>query len=538
MKRKILLNDVVLRESAQVAGGAMPPDAQIRYVEYLVRNGIDIIEIGFPASSQDEFFKCQRIVQFVKSLDVASRPILSGLARAVESDISTVRQAGCDMVHIYIPASNQLMMNQFDAKKYGDTPVGKRQWMLNQAVSMVKYAKELGFAHIQYSPEDAARTGREFLCQIVEAVIDAGATSVNIPDTTGLCILGEFGDLINYIFVRVPNIKKARIACHCHNDSDAGTANALQGIVNGADEVQGTFYGLGERSGMTKFEAVIMNIQTRRDIFADVEIGFDSTASVEIVDFVAASLGMPIPRHWVVVGKQNSICSSGTHQAIEAKARKKGDLSPYYGWDPVLYGHGQVEIVLTQFSGKAGLSERLGELGFKVSKEQLEIISNEVNQISMGKVGNSLSDREITAIVGEVIKEIPFFMNVQRCTVIGGRGTVPNAAVRVVSQDRISEQIHLGNGPISALFDAVLLAANDLYPELEDVVVTLEDWRPVPVTVGNEALGDVYARMKAINSKTGKISMYTSHSVNVDTNQASVQAFANALSWAVADLRK
>lgn len=536
MKRKVLLNDVALRESAQVAGGAMPPDAQIRYVEYLVRNGIDIIEIGFPASSQDELSKCQRIVQFVKSMDVASRPVLSGLARAVKNDISAVKQSGCDMVHIYIPASNQLMMTQFDAEKYGDTPEGKRQWMLNQAVSMVKYAKELGFAHIQYSPEDAARTGREFLCQIVEAVIDAGATSVNIPDTTGLCILGEFGDLINYIFANVPNIKKARIACHCHNDSDAGTANALQAIVNGADEVHGTFYGLGERSGMTKFESVIMNIQTRRDIFADIEIGFDSIASVEIVDFVAASLGMPIPRHWVVVGKQNSICSSGTHQSIEAKARKKGDLSPYYGWDPALYGHGQVETVLTQFSGKAGLSERLGELGFNVSKEQLEIISNEVNQISMGK-GGSLNDREITAITEEVIKEVPFFMNVERCTAIGGKGTVPSAAMTVVSQGRKSEKIYLGNGPISALFDAVVAAANELYPELNKVVVTLEDWRPIAITVGSDALGDVYVRIKAVNQKTGLVSFYSSRSVDCDTNQASAQAFANSMSWLVSSLK-
>jgi len=536
MTRKVMLNDVVLRESAQVAGGAMPPDDQIRYVEYLVKNGIDIVEIGFPASNQNEFSKCLRISQMVKSMGSVKRPILSGLARAVEGDILAVKQSGCDMVHIYIPASNQLMLAQFDSEKYGDTPEGKRQWMINQAVSMVKYAKSIGFEHIQYSPEDSARTGREFLCQIVEAVIEAGATSVNIPDTTGLCILGEYGDLIQHLFVNVSNIRKARIACHCHNDSDNGTANALHGIVNGVNEVHGTFYGLGERSGMTKFEAVIMNVLTRRDVFADVEIGFNPKAVLEVVDFVATSLGMPIPRHWVVVGEQNGICSSGTHQAIEVKAKEKGMVSPYYGWDPSLYGHGQVQTVVTQFSGRAGLGEKLKELGFKVTGDQLKTISNEVNRVSASKKGGSLADREIAAIVEELIKDIPYEMQVDRMTAISGKGTIPSAAVRIVSRGKRVEKSYIGNGAISAIFDAVVAAASELYPILKDVEITLEDWRPVPVTVGNEALGDVYVRIKAFHRDKKRTSYYTSRSVNVDTNQASAQAFANSLSWVVAAL--
>lgn len=532
--RKVMLNDVLLRESAQVDGGSMAPDDQIRYVKYLIKNGIDIIEIGFPASSQDEFAKCLRISQAVKSMGLKKSPIISGLARAVETDIMAVKKAGCDMVHIYIPASNQLMMTQFDSEKYGNTPEGKHQWTIAQAVAMVKYAKSLGFKHIQYSPEDSARTGKKFLCQIVEAVIDAGATSVNIPDTTGLCILGEFGELIQYLFKNVSNIHKARIACHCHNDSDNGTANALQGIINGVDEVQGTFYGLGERSGMTKLESVIMNVMTRRDIFSDVEIQFNPKSIVEIVNFVADGLGMSVPRHWVVVGKQNSICSSGTHQAIEAKAKKNGTISPYYSWDPTLYGHKEVDMGLTQFSGRAGIEEKLKKFGYAVSNDQLEKISVEVKKISASKKGHALNDREIAAIVGEIIKDIPCAMEVSRLIAIGGKETVPSAEVRIISQGRKSEKSFSGNGPISAMFDAVLAAAIDLYPVLKDAVVTLEDWRPVPITVGNEALGDVYVRIKALHLKSGKISYYASRSVNVDTDQASAQAFANALSWCVA----
>lgn len=532
--RKVMLNDVTLRESAQVAGGAMSPSDQIRYVEYLVNNGIDIVEIGFPVSSKSDFAKCQRIVRMVKAMSVKKKPILSGLARAMKKDILSVKKSGCDMVHVYIPVSNKLMLAQFDEEKYGNTVEGKQAWMVEQVVEMVSYAVSLGFEHVQFSPEDSARTGRDFLCRIVEAAISAGATSVNIPDTTGLCVLGEFGDLIKHLFDNVPNINQARIACHCHNDSDHGTANALQGIVNGVGEVHGTFYGLGERSGMTKFESVIMNVGTRRDVFADIEIQFNPHMVVEIVNFVANSLGMPMPRHWVVTGEQNSICSSGSHQSTEGRAKKKGMASPYYSWNPTLYGHDQVETVLTQFSGRAGLAEKLVELGFSVSNDHLKIISNEVNRISASKKGDSLTDREIAAIVGEVIKKIPYEMKVSEVTSVGGHGVIPIAAVRVISQGKQVQKVCIGNGPISALFDAIVEAAADIYPVLIGVKVTLEDWRPVPVTVGNEALGDVYVRIKVVHLKTGAESFYTSRSVNVDTNQASAQAFANSLSWVVA----
>lgn len=533
--RKVWLNDVALRESAQVAGGAMSPDDQNRYVELLVNNGIDIIEIGFPASSAGEFVKCQRIVQLVSGMDNVNKPVLSGLARAIKADVLAVKRSGCEMVHIYIPVSDDLMLAQFDEVKYGDTQIGKQTWMIDTAVEMVHYAKSLGFEYIQFSPEDSARSGRSFLCRIVEAVIAAGATSVNIPDTTGLCILGEFGDLIKCIFENVSNIAKARIACHCHNDSDHGTANALQGIVNGVSEVHGTFYGLGERSGMTKFESLIMNVKTRRDIFTDVEIGFESQAVVELVTFVANSLGMPMPRHWVVTGEQNCICSSGSHQSIEDRAKKKGMPSPYYSWKPELYGHGKVQTVLTQFSGRVGLAAKLKELGFSVDSKYLKRISTEVNRISKNKKGDTLEDREIAAIVSEVVREIPHKITFSKITMVGGEGTIPIAAVRATSEGGCAEDIATGNGPITALFNAVLKAVVNLYPVLGFVKIEMVDWRPIVVTTGNDSLGDVYVRIKVTRSDK-KVSHYSSHSVADDTSKATAQAFADSLSWAIADL--
>ena len=532
-KRRILLNDVSLRESAQVDGGAMFPENQLRYVKYLVENGIDMIEIGFPSSSSNELKKCKSIVEYVKNMGHKNKPLLSGLTTAKEESILDVKKAGCDACHIYIPSSDKLILAQFNNDKYGKTLEDKRAWVLNQAVDMVRFARSLGFEKIEYTPEDSAHADKKYLCDIISAVIDASTDIVNITETTGLTIGNEFGELIKYVFENVPDIHKAIISVHCHNDSDHATHNALQAVLNGASQVEGTFYGLGERSGMTKFEAFIMNVVTRGgagDVFENIEVGFKKEMCVEIVNFIANALGMPVPRHWVVVGEQNSVCSSGTHQAIEAKAKEQGRGSAYYAWNPSLYGHGEVQTVITQFSGKTGIKEKLKQLGYVVNDEQLKKISGEVNKVSSSKKGHALKDRELIAIVDEIVADIPHKIDVKSCVAVGGSGSQPKAEVKIKADGKIAEASAMGNGPIDALMKAVKDAAAEIFPFLNSVEIVLEDWRPVPVTGGTEAMGDVYARIRVAN---GKDEVFTGRSVNVDTIQASAQAFANCLSWYV-----
>ncbi len=537
-KKRIWLNDVALRESAQVDGGAIAPADQDQYIKKLIHGRIDVIEIGFPGSSREALKRCKEIVEFVRKMKSVHKPLLSGLARAVKEDIDAVAEAGCDMVHIYIPASDELMSAQFDASKYGDTSEGKQTWVIDTAIAMVRYAKEeKKFTHVQYSPEDAARAGREYVCKIFEAVIDAGATSVNAPDTTGLRVLNEFGDFIAYLFAHVPNIHKARIACHCHNDSDHSTVNALHAVVNGVTEVQGTFYGLGERSGMTKFESFLMNIHSRPDVFGQYEIRFKIADVVEIVHMIANCLGMPVPRHWVVVGEQNSICSSGTHQAIEAKAKKNGmTISPYYSWNPAKYGHTGVKTVLTQSSGKEGITARLKELGFVLHKAQVAEITQEIKRISEGRQGKSLTDREITAVVTDVIKEIPFAIEIDRATIVSGKGTIPTASVVALSGGQSVSAVRTGNGPVSAAFDAIVSIAKELFPTLQDYAISQEYWRPVQVTKGDEALGDVYVQLKMVHHTSHREHIHSGHAVHEDSSHATAQAIANALSWMVSSI--
>ncbi|MFA6106551.1 MAG: alpha-isopropylmalate synthase regulatory domain-containing protein [Patescibacteria group bacterium] len=533
MIKHIQLNDVCLRESAQVSGGAMSPGDQLTYIKYLLEGGIDRIEIGFPGSSPVQLENCGRIVEFVNANAKGKRPLLGGLGRAKKEDIDAIKSAGCDLCHIYIPASADFVKAMFAADKYGDTTEGKQNWTIDQATAMVRYAKSLGFKSVEYSPEDAGRTSRKFLFRLVEAVINAGADVVNIPDTTGLRVGSEFGDLIADIEKNVSNRKNALISVHCHNDSDHSTHNALAAIVNGADIIEGTFFGLGERSGMTKFEAVIMNLNTRQDVFKNFKIDFKPELCVKIVNFTANAVGMTVPRHWVVIGSQNSICSSGTHQAIEARAREQGMDSAYYSWRPEIYGHKNVETVINQSSGREGLRKRLEEMGYALGKDELQKTYEQSTKISEAMAGKPLSDRELAAIVHETIDVIPFPIKIKRCQAIGGEGTLPTATVIVEIGGKEGISASVGVGPFDAIMRSVVRAAEDFYPRLKDVKIDLDDWRPVAVSSGSDALADVYGRIR-INDDANRT--FSGRAVHIDTNQASAQAFANCLSWYLASL--
>ncbi|MDP3899877.1 MAG: alpha-isopropylmalate synthase regulatory domain-containing protein [bacterium] len=538
--RRILLNDVALRESAQVEGGSMSPQDQLTYVKMLIDGGIDRIEIGYPYSSQKQMENCQRIVKFVNELSVEDRPLLGGLTIALEKGVMAVKEAGCDLCHIYIPTSDELLLTQFYDSKYGDTKEGKQQWYLNTAERIVRYARSIGFEHVEFSPEDAARTEIDFLCEIVETVIDAGATVVNIPDTTGLRIGDEFGSIIKTLFERVSNIADAHISVHCHNDSDHATNNALQAILRGASIVEGTFFGLGERSGMTKFESILWNLATRSDCMQDIRfvnlaVNFDISHCCRIVHFIANKLGMTVPRHWPVVGEQNKICSAGTHQGIEEKAEKQNKTSPYYSWDPSKYGHGvKFNYVIDVNSGRPGVQKKLEEMGYKVARDQLQVIYEQVMRLSESKNMREASEEEIAAIVQDCVDDVPYLMNITHCQAFGGSGTIPTAAVSMAVNGNSVTVTNSGDGTYDAVMKAVLTAAKHFFPDLNNWEIKLDDWKAGLVKGGGtEGLATVFSRIRVENNGHN---LFTGHSVDLDTTQATAQSFANCLSWFLAHL--
>lgn len=535
--KQIILNDVVLRDGAQVEGAKMSPKDQLAYVEDIIRGGVDVIEIGQPGSYDDQLEECKKIVHFVDRLTKddpkLERPVLSALAMAVEGQIDAVKEAGCDRVHIYIPSSDELLLAQFGKGKYGETPEEKREWAIKQAVKMIEYAKEIGIKEVQYSPEDAARAGRDYILETSQAVVDAGVKVLNIPETTGLCVGDEFGDLIKYLMENVEGINKVIVSVHCHNDSDHGTANAIQGVLNGALQVEGTFFGLGERSGMTKLESVVMILNSRRDVFGDYQVNFDKSRCVKIVNFIASAIGMSVPRHWPVVGWQNSICSSGGHQAIEAKCKEDGVESAYYGWKPELYGHKKVSTVITQSSGRGGVAERLKELSFSTTDDQLSEICQRVKKVSEAKGGKEVEERELVAIAQDIVADIPYFMEVVESQVVGGKTSIPNAVI-VLSRDSEFKDSSVGDGIMDAAMKAVHRTAKQIFPVLREVDIELDHWRSISVTKGTEALADAYCRIKVKSNGIEKF--FAGRTVHLDTAQATAQAYANCLSWFLASL--
>jgi 2-isopropylmalate synthase len=536
--KQIILNDVVLRDGAQVEGGKMSPKDQLTHVENIIRGGVDVIEIGYPGSSLEQMEQCKRIVSFVdkliKSEPKLERPILSALAMATKKQIDAVKESGCDRVHIYIPSSDKLLLAQFGKGKYGNTPEEKRQWAIRQAVKMVKYAKEISIKQSQYSPEDAARAGKEYIRKISQAVVDAGIDVLNIPETTGLCIGNEFGDLIGYLMENVAGIKNVVVSVHCHNDSDCATANAIAGILNGALQVEGTFFGLGERSGMTKLESIVMVVNTRRDRFSNRYVNFDKRLCVKVVNFIAGAIGMSVPRHWPVVGHQNSICSSGGHQAIEAQCKASGEESAYYGWNPELYGHKKVNTVITESSGRSGVADRLKELSIRVSEKQLSEICDKVKKVSEAKGGRGIDEKELTAVAQEVVANIPYRMEVTDSQVVGGTMPIPNSVIVLRYEEVRATESSVGDGTMDAAMKAVHRTAKRIFPILCEADITLDYWRSASVTKGTEAMADSYCRIRVKYNEVENVFVGTSS--HLDTTQATAQAYANCLSWFLASL--
>jgi 2-isopropylmalate synthase len=239
---------------------------------------------------------------------------------------------------------------------------------------------------------------------------------------------------------------------------------------------------------------------------------------------------MTVPRHWPVVGIQNSVCNSGTHQVAEIRAKEQGMGSAYYSWNPALFGHAGVENLVNMYSGREGLKEKLKELGYKVTKEQLDSIYGKVTRISDSKGGAALKDREISAIVEDLILEIPFPIKIIQCQVFGGVGTIPNAAVIIETNGKRCTNSSSGNGPFDAMMMAILGAAREAHPALREAEFVLEDWRIRNLTEESKSLVDFFTRIQ-ISMKGVSRGSFAGRAVSPDTIQAAAESFAKCLSW-------
>ena len=373
-KDKVYVFDTTLRDGEQVPGCQLNTKEKIEIALDLESLGVDIIEAGFPISSPGDFNSVSEISKVVK------KPIICALSRAIISDIDMVslalKNAKRKRIHTGIGSSDIHIKHKFNST---------REKILEQAVAAVKYSKKF-FEDVEFYPEDAGRADQDFLCKMVEEVIKAGATVINIADTTGYNLPEMYGKKIKYLMNNVPNIDKAIISVHCHNDLGLATANSIAGLQNGARQFEATINGIGERAGNTSLEEVVMALKSHPDLNLDTNI--DSKKIVPISKKVSRLMNMPIQRNKAIVGANAFAHSSGIHQDGFLKNRDNYEII-----NPEDVGLKASSIDLTARSGRAALKHRLELLGFSFSKVELETIY--INFIEMADEKKLLHDEDL-----------------------------------------------------------------------------------------------------------------------------------------------
>ena len=373
-KDKVYVFDTTLRDGEQVPGCQLNTNEKIEIALDLESLGVDVIEAGFPISSPGDFNSVSEISKVVK------KPIICALSRAVISDIDMVslalKNAKRKRIHTGIGSSDIHIKHKFNST---------REKILEQAVAAVKYSKKF-FEDVEFYPEDAGRADQDFLCKMVEEVIKAGATVINIADTTGYNLPEMYGKKIKYLMNNVPNIDKAIISVHCHNDLGLATANSIAGLQNGARQFEATINGIGERAGNTSLEEVVMALKSHPDLNLNTNI--DSKKIVPISKKVSRLMNMPIQRNKAIVGANAFAHSSGIHQDGFLKKRENYEII-----NPEDVGLKASSIDLTARSGRAALKHRLELLGFSFSKVELETIY--INFIEMADEKKLLHDEDL-----------------------------------------------------------------------------------------------------------------------------------------------
>lgn len=368
MEDKVIIFDTTLRDGEQAPGASLKKNEKLEVALALQDLGVDVIEAGFPVASKGDFEAVKTIARSVKG------PVICGLARSIKEDIDAVYGAlkGSEnaRIHIFLATSKIHMEHKLQKTK---------DEIFDLAISAVKYAKKY-FSDIEFSPEDASRTERDFLFKIIKSVIDAGATTVNIPDTVGYAEPEEFGDLIGAIKEKVPNINKAVLSAHCHDDLGLAAANSLAAVKNGARQIECTINGIGERAGNASLEEVVMALDTRKDIFHNLKTSINKLQIYKTSQLVAKLTGFSIAPNKAIVGANAFRHEAGVHQ--DGILRKRETYEIIRGED---VGFNQDSLILGKHSGRHAFDYKLKQLGYQLSPKKLEKAFLKFKKLADGK---------------------------------------------------------------------------------------------------------------------------------------------------------
>jgi len=504
-KEKVQIFDTTLRDGEQAAGTRLGAREKLEISRQLVRLNVDIIEAGFPASSPEDFEAVRLISEQIEG------PVICGLTRARIEDIETARKALAKAkkprIHTGIGVSEIHIAGKFADEKYGKTIGEKQAKILKMAVEAVKHTAQY-IQDIEFYAEDSGRADRAFLYEILEAVIEAGATVLNIPDTTGYSMPEQYGVLIADIRANVPNVDKAVISVHCHDDLGLAVANSLAGVSNGARQVEGTINGVGERAGNAAIEEVVMAIHTRRDYFEKVDTNINTREFYRTSHMVSDLLGMPVPANKAVVGRNAFAHSSGIHVDGFLKKRETYEIMR-----PEDIGLEESRVVLTARTGRHGLRHRLKEMGYDLSEEELEKTYERFLAVADKK--HEVFDEDLSAIISDEIYTIEQVHVLEYLHVASGTGTLPTASVKIRTKGQTKQAAACGDGPVDAAYEAIR-DATGLSPKLENYSIRA-------VTGGKEALGEAIVRITE-NGRT-----FTGRGISTDIIEASAKAYVDAI---------
>jgi len=496
LSERVYIFDTTLRDGEQSPGVSLNVNEKLQIARQLARLRVDVIEAGFPYTSPGDFKAVQAAAREVRGVTVA------GLARSNFADIdaawNALKEAEQPRIHVFIATSDIHL--KYKLRK-------DREQVLEAAVAAVKHAKKYT-SDVEFSAEDASRSDLDYLCRVLAAVIAAGATVVNIPDTVGYATPAEFGNFIRAIREKTPGIEKVVLSVHCHDDLGLAVANSLSAVLNGATQVEGTINGIGERAGNAALEEVIMALHTRRDIYGKT-VGVVTEEIYRTSRLVSTLTGMPVQYNKAVVGKNAFAHESGIHQDGVLKER-----TTYEIMNPTMVGIPVSSLVLGKHSGRHAFRQRLIELGYDLSEEELNKAFIRFKELADRK--KTITDEDLQAIVEGEIRQTPPTFELEYMHILSGTTVVPSATVGLVTGGEVIEEAACGDGPVDAIYRAV--------DKITGIRVTLVSYALDAVTGGKDALGSVTVK---VQDERGKI--FTGRGISTDVLEASARAYIDAI---------
>jgi 2-isopropylmalate synthase len=506
MSDKLIIFDTTLRDGEQSPGASMTKDEKVRIARALERMRVDVIEAGFPIASQGDFEAVKAVA------DVVQDSTICGLARALDKDIDrageALKGANSARIHTFIATSPIHMQEKLRMEP---------DQVLEQAVHAVKRARQ-HTDNIEFSPEDAGRSDLDFLCRVLEAVIDAGATTLNIPDTVGYNLPHQFGELIYNLREKIPNSDKAIFSVHCHNDLGLAVANSLSAVLNGARQVECTINGLGERAGNASLEEVVMAVRTRQDVF-DCDSSLDTTQIMTCSRLVSGITGFAVQPNKAIVGANAFAHESGIHQDGVLKKRETYEImrAEDVGWTTN-------RMVLGKHSGRNAFRTRMQELGISfASEDEVNAAFSRFKDLADKK--HDIFDEDLQALVTEAgIEAENERFKLLALKVCSETGEIPDASITLWVDGEEKSAHAEGGGPVDATFKAI--------EEIVNSETELQLYSVNNITSGTDAQGEVTVRLERGGS------IVNGQGADTDIVIASAKAYINALNKIVQPLER